>query len=625
MIWEGKINRFAAYLARLGMGFAVLLLACVGGGGPSGGDVGGGGIALDSGNFGAGPVDMDAPVTINKSLIYCDNVEGPLVKCRGDNGAVPPSARVMLAVKDSNYAKSGFPFFGINEAHAAVGDYTFCNANNMGAFGEPVGPCQVQANENDKVAICVVNTKGICMGGELVLTIGPEGTTTQGNTGTMKNLAIDPGSGDGFHSHFWQSPFHKVLAWVMEGLGVRSAHAQVIQISANQDQINNQSGGILVGVAEVSPVFAQYPSVNNTCGENTVNWNSLPDSDNLDPQCWVKRVRADTNISENFVGIPTCENGQASISDIEIYADGGTGKTALAVAVDNWVYLIDKESKSVIRRLPFPYKVQDIIPLGPKIMFFLGGENFPDDAQSVYFWDNEGNYEFKCDLLNIGNTFDGLQSIVSSHHFESNEFVLVGKYKIEDLIFYKVLYAYYEPAFEFEGFNFYEIHKGPNPVDAKILQAGAGWGHVVVMQPSLKQLSLAGENFSGSSDYAIPIDLQNIQGPSGPIQWGEISNLNVNLDQKKIAFLNKIANDKTQLIWIPYSCTNELCSISTNSVEVTDLNFTPSFFGFVESSNLNRNGWVVNSPANELVVIQPVADRTVQWTGVGQVQIQRAQ
>ena len=69
------------------------------------------------------------------------------------------------------------------------------------------------------------------------------------------------------------------------------------------------------------------------------------------------------------------------------------------------------------------------------------------------------------------------------------------------------------------------------------------------------------------------------------------------------------------MITFSYGCFDTSCTANPHNATVTELNFTPSYFGFVKSVEQDRNGWVVNSPDNQIVRIAPNEDRRVQFDG----------
>ncbi len=181
--WRGSLGRLG-FLAALG------LLACSGGGMPGAGGVDGG--ALDAGgNYAAGPMSLPAPSIINKGLIYCDNVAGPTVECRGRDGAVPVNSRIKLTVYDRFSDRRSWTDWMVSTANATPGSTDFCNANGSGAFGQTPGDCSVIASTGEKVGICVA--KGdTCISAELVLTVPVEGGTVLGSSAVIKAMSSTP-------------------------------------------------------------------------------------------------------------------------------------------------------------------------------------------------------------------------------------------------------------------------------------------------------------------------------------------------------------------------------------------------------------------------------------------------
>jgi len=173
------------------LGFALVsgLLACSGGPAGSGAISGG---ALDAGgNYAAGPMSLPAPSIINKNMIYCDNVAGPTVECRGTAGAVPANSRIKLTVYDRFSDRRSWTDWLLPSANAFPGNFDFCNANAAGAFGQTGGDCSVVAMTGEKIGICIASGD-TCASPELVLTVPVEGGTSSGASGVIKAMSASP-------------------------------------------------------------------------------------------------------------------------------------------------------------------------------------------------------------------------------------------------------------------------------------------------------------------------------------------------------------------------------------------------------------------------------------------------
>jgi len=183
---------FTSLGLRLGFGLLLWVMACSGGAGPGGEGVNGG--ALDSGNWAAGPVSLPAPTMINKAMVYCDNVPGPTVQCRGDDGAAPHNARIRLTVYPRfASAEPGWSDWLIPTARALSGNVDFCDANAAGGFGQ-TGDCAVIASAGEKIGICVASGNN-CIGSEILMTAPVDGGTSNGSAAPIKALSTTP---DGF-------------------------------------------------------------------------------------------------------------------------------------------------------------------------------------------------------------------------------------------------------------------------------------------------------------------------------------------------------------------------------------------------------------------------------------------
>ncbi|MFO1464077.1 MAG: hypothetical protein U1F66_09880 [bacterium] len=316
--------------AWLGAGLVVLALvaACSGGGpGGSGGPVG---SALDAGgNYAAGPMNLPAPSIINKNMIYCDNVAGPTVECRGSEGAVPANSRIRLTVYGRFSDRRSWSDWLIPSARAFPGNFDFCNANAAGAFGQIPGDCSVVAVTGEKIGICVASGD-VCASPEIVLTVPVEGGTVNGSTGVIKSMGTTPdgyiifGRREGGHGSKRQA-FH----WTDLFFG--TAHAEEAPT-----------------IAPLAPREATCPSNPNAVAHLGPAYQAPKDQ-------FVTLKAQKGGLVQELFRLPGTQDDLGAVS-----GDNIGNITYISVAMKNTLYVVHRDSRRPMATLVFPAPIKSI-------------------------------------------------------------------------------------------------------------------------------------------------------------------------------------------------------------------------------------------------------------------------
>ena len=398
---------------KLGLFTALLLSACMGGGGgPEGGTpgaVGGGtpggfaGNSLDGGGLdgaggltnaasGSGPVAMPAPDTVAWEpvtwvayLMGCTNVPGPMVNCEGQPGSVDGGTRIRLT-----------PYPPGQPGGTPKGASVETDADGSGAWNQ-----NVEADAGDVVGICRV-VSGNCAE-VLYVVIPPEGGTVNGQQGYMKNLVIDK-DGNKIFSRRLESP--KASSWYVgfsfSDLFMGTAHADDVRapyliqnsninwaqilLTTQQNQRESEDHDAPAGI--LSPI--PYDLVSAECGTalNFVFMSVDQERREVMPgnEATLKRVRTDgvggTFFPEVIAEFPGYTRGD--INDVKVWQPReGDPKEYIAAAVGPHLYLVENgEHPAIKARIDFGLlnQVQQVLVSDQTLYVFLRSKG---DASGV--------------------------------------------------------------------------------------------------------------------------------------------------------------------------------------------------------------------------------------------------
>lgn len=567
------LKRNAGLLLKSILACGLILAACSGGVG-GGGTPGGG----ELGNWAAGPMSIPAPASVNKSLIYCDNITGPEVACYGKPGAVDPGAKVTITVKPIGYTWMDiWEILWASRAYAVPGFTAFGMADGAGAFG----PIKVLAVEKEVLEIQSCIAQGCSH--KLLLKVPAEGGSVSGSTGTMKNLQIDPGSGDGFHSRRQDKP-----SWDWTSLFIASAQASPSTYVLPPESVQFQ--------VQLPPV----PTYNATCTEQPASWATLPRALEKDPGCYVMRVKASSpDVSERYMAIPGCES-QDDIQVIRLFKGNADNKNHLAVGVKNWLYLIKVDAAAppqILRRIAFPYEVHDVFSVENHLLVFLGGENIPNDARRFYTITNNADWEAACWGTNLSGALNGLKDIVSSDG-SGGGFSFVGAYPSGTTTTYKVFHGSFTD-WDLIDAGVYMIYQSTHPLEVAALP-NTTKAHYAVLDKTDKKLVFIqwdkpwnGRGTATSQDYP----LSTLTADGAAVSITEASNLVGDQERKELAFLDIMDERHSRIIVVPYTLGDGVYRILTQVATVA-LDYIPTVLARTDAGE--QTGWTVNTPENRI-------------------------
>ncbi len=335
----------------------------------------------DGGQWAAGPMSIPAPVTINKGMIYCDNIPGPTVECRGSPGAAFPNARIKLTVYSRFSDARDWSDFVVKTAHAFPGSTDFCNADGTGAFGLAPGDCSVTATAGEKVGVCVAGAGSSCAGPEHIVVVPVEGGTVSGASAVTKGMSVTP-SGEVLSVRRWPKPSESRIKGILSILWISSAHAEEPAVP------------VLTVPSPTAALCEDRPPV------------ELPSTDQGADSTFisVKKKILDNPFTEffKFPGDPE--------KVVTIFSHQLTNRDYFSIAAGNRLYLIHADSLTMLKQFFFPFPIKGLSKTVDFASLDVTLKNVTDGGPSLYrvveFMDNESvNHRAECAQTTEANSF----------------------------------------------------------------------------------------------------------------------------------------------------------------------------------------------------------------------------
>ncbi|MCC6272516.1 MAG: hypothetical protein IT572_03530, partial [Deltaproteobacteria bacterium] len=543
------------------------------GGGAGGGPVGGG-------NFAAGPVSLPAPsivapdAPVTWTSISCTNTPGPNFECRGTSQSVQPNTEIQFRIFAPAAAVPRDTFTTVADAQGVW------SVTRAGEAGESVEICP---KEN-----------GVC-GSFRLYKLPPEGGVVDGNSGTMKNLVIDP-QGDSWHSRLLPKSFK--LGRLVASWFVTEARAQET-------------------LRPYTPIF---------CGDVT-SFEILEAVGTAPvPKCDLFRAQRGGGPSLRAVTFDNCQ--QSDIRSVVSLRHPRTGQPVLLVAVKNRVHVVETQpAPRIVWAYSFPGDVVSILDQGDR---FVAVVNAPTGvAHNLYYVDLRQKAPEGTGCYPALDWLKGTENVTSSDSL-SEAFTMVV-YKQPGV--YQVMLGRHVP-----GSTAFRNHPRPllppsnTPLEARILKVEENYVWVAVLNAAQKNIKIV-KRFLPDTELVLlggepnpgpEITLEGLKGVEGVKRFlpeagvialgGEadpvqeialeglslgVSNLsvsrphlfNVNRETRELVFVD-VSEQGSKFVAIPYTWVDgNLAPIRTASV--TDL-------GGASPASLRRDntegntGWAYN-------------------------------
>lgn len=569
----------------LGFLTAAWLWGCSGAGGPAAGaggalDSGGGSPVGGSGNFAAGPVSLpapsvvapDAPVTWTN--ISCTNVPGPNFQCQGTSQSVLANTEIQFRIFPPAAAVPRDTFTAIADAQGAW------SVTRLGEAGESVEICPKE--------------KGIC-GDFRLFKLPPEGGVVDGNSGTMKNLVIDP-EGNGWHSRL--SPKHHSLGSWIAGLFVSEARAQDAP-----------------ALKPFTPIY---------CG-SLEGFAVLDAIDATAPTCSLYKAERGAAVSQRVLSFDNCQ--QDDIHSIVSTKHPVTGQPLLLVAVKNSIHMVEtKPTPRIAWEYRFPGEVVSILDQGDRIIAVV---NAPTGvAQNLFYVDLRQKAPMGTGCYTPLEWLKGLENVTSSDSL--NEAFTMVVYKQPGV--YQVMLGRNVPgSTDFRNQPFPLLAASATPLEAKILKVEQNWVWVAVLNAAEKKIRIV-KHFMPDTDVLVlgaapdpiqEISLEALTVGSGSLNVSHPQLFNVNRRTLEMVFVD-VSEQGSKLVSIPYAyASGELAPVSVATV--TDL-------GGASPASLRRDdttgdsGWAYNDGTWQIRRVRTLREATqIQIPSLGMTEEVRTQ
>lgn len=548
----------------LGFLVAALLWGCGGAGGPAAGPGGAldGGAAVGGpvggGNFAAGPVSLPAPTVVAPDApvtwtnISCTNVPGPNFECRGAAMSVLPNTEVQLRIFPPASAVARDTFSVVADAQGAW------SATRAGEAGESVEICP-----KDKAGCWDYR----------IYKLPPEGGVVDGNSGTMKNLVIDP-MGNSWHSRLFPKGFS--LGRLVASLFISEARAQEAP----------------------RPYTAIY------CSEASA-FSFLEVLEENAPRCHLFQAARGAVISTRALSFDNCQ--QSDIRSIVSLRQPTTGEPMLLVAVKNRIHLIyTQPSPRIAWTYSFPGEVVSILELGDRIIAVV---NAPTGVEhNLYYVDLRQKAPLGTGCYNPLEWLKGVENVTSSDAV-SDAFTMVI-YKQPGV--YQAILGRTLP-----GSTIFRTQPAPlllpstTPLEARILKVEQNWVWVAVLNAAEKKIKvikhyMAENNSKTIKDSNPGTDIIVVSGEPDQVQEIALEGLssggvnlsvfrphffNVNRSSQEMVYID-VSERGSKFVAIPFSwVSGEFGSVT--QATVTDL-------GGASPASLRRDntegdsGWAYN-------------------------------
>lgn len=537
----------------LGFFLAALLWGCGGAGGPAAGaggalDGGGaGGGPVGGGNFAAGPVSLPAPsivapdAPVTWTSISCTNTPGPNFECRGTSQSVLPNTEIQFRIFAPAAAVPRDTFTTVADAQGVW------SVTRAGEAGESVEICP---KEN-----------GVC-GSFRLYKLPPEGGVVDGNSGTMKNLVIDP-QGDSWHSRLMPKSFR--LGRLVASWFVPEARAQE-------------------ALRPYTPIF---------CGDLT-SFEILEAVGTAPvPKCDLFRAQRGGGPSIRAVTFDNCQ--QSDIRSVVSLRHPRTGQPVLLVAVKNRVHVVETQpSPRIVWAYSFPGDVVSILDQGDR---FVAVVNAPTGvAHNLYYVDLRQKAPEGTGCYPALDWLKGTENVTSSDSL-SETFTMVV-YKQPGV--YQVMLGRHVPgSTAFRNQPWPLLPPSNTPLEARILKVEQNWVWVAVLNAAQKNIKIV-KHFMPDADVLVlggePDPVQEIALEGLSLGTGNLSVFrphlfNVNRETRELVFVD-VSEQGSKFVAIPYAWVDGNVG-PVRTASVTDL-------GGASPASLRRDtseggaGWAYN-------------------------------